>query len=300
MSSPPGLLLTLALVGCGGSSTVPQGSWVIQGHGILGGLWGQADALTVQLQSEAWSTGPEPVPARLVYDEDGSTWSYFSVETAAGPAEAALELDLEAGRGRLPLGFRDGEHVFVLTLTPGTPASPSPTPGLSELAQAWAKGGFTLRDGSGDLTGALVLLPGGGAQVQLVTPTALTDGRVAAASKSEGPDLLLAFPVEPQFADENGLMRLNLPTMKLVLPVDHQPHPNDHWLEVSAGPPDPEQLAARIQQVRKEALQAEKALLTRLGPELSGAALEHRSERGQCPSVEELAEAPPPTVGSST
>ncbi len=280
-------LLGLGLLGCT-SPEGPQGSWAISGHGISGGLVGDGDTLTVTMSGPAWTTETTGAEARFVLDADGSSWLYFPVATAAGEAEAALQLDLEAGTGRLPLGFRDGEHVFALTVTPGEPAAITPPPGLGDLQRAWQGEGFTLRDTAGALAGSLQLLPGDQARVLLLSSTAITDGAVPAMRKAEGPDLLLAFPVEPRFADELGLLRLNLPTMKAVLPVDRVPHPSDRWLTVNAGLPTDPQLSEREAQVRAEALQAEKALLSRLAQELSGAALAIREDKGRCPTVEEL------------
>jgi len=280
-------VLCLALLGCPGP-TLPQGSWVIQGHGIRGGLVGDGDSMTVSLQGSAWTTGPDGATGAWVREVDDSTWLYFPVSMAAGQAEAAMQLDLDAGTARLPLGFREGEHVYALTLAPGTPPALASLPALSPLQRAWQGEGFTLRDGSGELAGSLFMLPGKQARVQLVTVAALTDGVVPAVRKAEGPDLLLAFPVAPQFADELGLIRLNLPTMKAVMPVDHQPHPSDLWLEATAGAPSEQALETRSQQVRAEALRAERVLLTRLTMELSGAALAHRTEHGRCPTLEEL------------
>ncbi len=281
-------ILALALAGCTPADRGPEGSWVLEGHGIHGGLVGDGERLAIRLQGEAWSTGPDPVPAQRAPDEDGSSWLYFPVATAAGEADAALQLDLAAGSARLPLGFREGEHVFALTLREGTPGDLEPPAELASLQQAWSSGGFSLLDSSGALAGTLVLRPGAPTRVQLVTPTAITQGAVPAARKAEGPDLLLAFPVEPQFADELGLLRLNLPTMKVVLPVDNQPHPSDHWLTARAGLPSDEELSARLEAVRDQARQAERELLTRIAQELSGAALAHRQARGRCPTVEEL------------
>lgn len=281
-------LLALILTGCTSADLGPEGSWVLQGHGVSGGLVGDGDVLEVTLQGAAWSTGTTPVAAQWVPDEDGSTWLYFPVRTAAGEAEAALQLLLDEGSARLPLGFRDGEHVYTLTLTPGTPPALEPVPALAALQQAWSGGGLTLHDTSGALAGTLVLAPSGPARVQLITATAITAGPVPAMRKAEGPDLLLAFAVEPQFADELGLLRVNLPTMKAVLPVDRAPHPSDHWLEARPGLPDEATIAARLGEVREQALKAERELLTRLAQELSGAALSQRAERGRCPTVEEL------------
>jgi hypothetical protein len=280
--------LALVTIGCTVADRGPEGSWVLQGHGVSGGLVGDGESLEITLQGATWSTGSDPVAAKRVADEDGSTWLYFPVRTAAGEAEAALQLDLDAGSARLPLGFRDGEHVYSLTVAPGTPPALEPALALADLQRAWTTTGFALHDSGGALAGTLVLAPNAPARVQLISAAAITQGSVPAMRKAEGPDLLMVFAVEPQFADELGLLRLNLPTMKAVLPVDRAPHPGDRWLDARAGLPDDAALEARLGEVREQALKAERELLTRLSQELSGAALAQRAERGRCPTVEEL------------
>lgn len=281
-------VLGLALSGCTPGGTLPDGRWVLEGHGLGGGLDISSGKATVQLQGEAWSTNPDGVTAKLGGEDPRHPWLYFPVQTAAGKAEAALELDLEHGRAKLPLGYRPGEHLYTLTLTPGEATAMPPLAALDALQRAWLEGGFSLFDSSGQLSGLIVLLPGDQAQVQLITATAMTIGPVPAIRRAEGPDQLLAFSVEPRFAEETGLLRLNIPTMKAVLPVDHQPHADDRWLVVKPGLPDQAQLDQRISQVRDEALRLEHGLVTRLAVELSGAALIQRAAEGRCPTSEEL------------
>ena len=286
--APLAWLASLALAGCTPKATLPPGSWTIQGHGVRGGLEVQGGTINVQLQGEAWSTETSGAQAAYSQDEQGQSWLYFPVQTAAGAAEAAMQIELEQGAALLPLGFRDGEHLYTLGLQPGQAPPLVPLVGLDSLQQAWQQGGFTLWDGASQLAGRIALEPGARAQVQLITATALTDGPVAALRKSEGPDQLLAFPVEPRFADESGLLRLNIPTMKAVLPVDRQPHAGDRWLTATPGMPDEAAVDRRIAEVRDEALKNERALLTRFGLELSGAAQVLRQAEGRCPTTAEL------------
>jgi hypothetical protein len=279
-------LLALATMGCGRQGLLPDGSWTLRGHGIQGGLEVEDAKVRVLLQGEAWSTAPEGAWAAVRQEDDG-TWLSFPVQTAAGEAAAAMSLSIEHGSAQLPLGFREGEHVYALKLEPGEVSPISPPAGLDTLQQAWREGGFSLWDGE-ELAGAIQLLPGEEARVQLITPSALTDGAAVALRKSEGPDVLLAFPVQPRFADELGLLRLNLPTMRAVLPVDRAPHPDDRKLTVTPGLPSPAQLERRGEAVRERALKDERELLIRLAMELSGAALALRNTGGSCPAPSQL------------
>ncbi len=285
MSRLAGLLVLLTL-GCSREKLLPEGSFTLEGHGIRGGMSVEGAQVELRLQGEAWSTDPQGARAAVRQEDDG-IWMSFPVQTAAGEAAAAMAISLEQGSARLPLGFREGEHVFTLKVAPGE-APPLPAlERLDSLQQAWREGGFGLWDGEA-LAGAIQLLPGDAARVQLILPTALTEGAAVALRKSEGPDVLLAFPVQPRFADELGLLRLNLPTMTAVLPVDELPHPDDHQLRVTPGLPDEEALERRTQQVREMAAKEERELLTRLAMELSGAALTLRQSEDRCPTPEQL------------
>jgi hypothetical protein len=280
--------LTLAMISaCRGGERAPVGSWLLQGHGIQGGLVSDDDSALIHLQGERWGTGPDGAQATWARHEDGELWLYFPVQTAAGQASATMRVDLEGSTALLPLGYRGGEHDYALKLLPGEPQPAEAPPALIALQQAWQQGGFTLSDGD-ELAGSLELMPGEQARIQLFTPTALTDGPVPAVRRMEGPDMLLSFPVEPQFDEEWGMLRLNLPTMKAVLPVDTAPHASDAWLLVSPGAPSTEAVSARIEQVQAQALEAERGLLSRLALDLAGAATTLRQEQGRCPQPSQL------------
>jgi hypothetical protein len=159
---------------------------------------------------------------------------------------------------------------------------------LPALKAAWAEGTFQLRDEAGALAGQVVLLPGAAAQVQIVGATALTEGLTPARRRAEGPDQVVIFEVEPRLGDELGLLRLNVPTLRAVLPLDRAPHPDDRWLVASPGAPSAEDLAARIADARRDALAAERDLLARLAPALAAEAGAIRARAGACPVFSDL------------
>lgn len=291
MRAGVGPVVVLLAAGCAERSRpLPPGTWWLEGLACVGEIEAGDEAVEVRLWGDRWGTPTEGSPATVGTVPDGTLWLDFPVDTAAGWAEATLALDPAAGRARLPLGYRDGELDLVLALHEGPldparreAAGAAHEAALPGLKAAWAEGSFQLRDQAGVLQGQIVLLPGSAAQVQLVSPTALTDGLAHARRRAEGPDQVVLFPVEPQLLDELGLLRLNVPTLRAVLPVDLRPHPDDRWLLASPGAPDPAELAARLAAVRREALAAERALLSALGPRLAAEADEARARTGACP-----------------
>jgi len=290
------LLAAALLCGCQHQAgLLPSGSWWIEGQGVLGQLQVLNDRTVLGLWSESWGTASASTPVEIFQDSLGTLWLNTSVETAAGGAEAAIELHLEQRSARLPLGFRAGELEFTLVLHEG-PLPPDRLRGavdahqqrIPTLRQAWQDGRFQLKDAEGGLLGALELLPGHEARVDLFDASMLTDNRVPARRHTEGPDVIIIFPVEPSFADEGGLLRMNVPTLRAVLPVDARPHPEDRWLRVEPGPVSDGLREERRSEARRVALQREQAMLARLGPQLSAAALERREETGSCPTLRDL------------
>ena len=288
--------LLLLLGACAGRDPgLPEGRWTLEGEGVLGELRVEGGESWVGLWGATWGTPAAGSPAETGRDEASERWIAFPVGIAAGEATAELALDVEAGRARLPLGYRPGELEFALLLREGAlePARAAEAAGglavaLPALQEAWAHGGFQLRDRGGALAGQLEILPEGRARAEILTPWALTEGATQAVRQAEGPDQVFLFEVEPRFAEEQGLLRLNLPTLQAVLPVDRLPHPDDRWLRVSPGLPSAEERSQRREEVRTQALVDERALLARLAPALAAAADERRAASGRCPAFGEL------------
>jgi hypothetical protein len=288
------LLLAVGLhaLACSPSTPVlPQGTWWLEGQGSLGELVIDGDGARVALWGEHWGTPTVGSEASASTDSAGVIWLDFPVDTSAGWAQATLALELGAGRVNLPLGFRPGElelrllaHEGPLAADRREAAAGAHEAALPGLQAAWAEGTFQLRDAAGVLQGLVVLLPGAEARVQIVSEAALTDGLAPARRRAEGPDQVIAFPVEPQLEDELGLLRLNVPTLQVVLPADRLPHPADRWLQASPGAPPPEELQARLEEVERASLAAERTLLARLTPELASEAGRRRAQEGACPA----------------
>ncbi len=288
-------LFVASLTACGGDpGALPHGSWILTGNGVAGELVVENERTTVEIWGANWGTDGV-ARARPSQDEAGATWLAFPVQTAAGTAEASIQLDLDQGKAILPLGYREGELLHALVLKPGsldeatrTAASRPFLDTRAALQQAWAIGAFTIRDPGGTLTGAVQLLPGNDAQVELIMDHVLTDGVVPARRNAEGADMLLHFEVEPRFGEELALLRFNVPVMRAVLPMDRLPHPDDRWFEVKPGRPEDAEIEDRLAAVRRKALEEERAMLGRLGPQLAGHAQDGRVALGRCPKPEEF------------
>ncbi|MFH1464215.1 MAG: hypothetical protein ABIO70_07500 [Pseudomonadota bacterium] len=284
--------LALLALSCGPRAPrLPEGAWRLEGDGAVGALAVDAEGVRVGLWGAHFTTRGESVPATTSADEAGQPWLDFALDTAAGPAAATLGLDMAAGTAVLPLGYRPGELELTLALHEG-PMEPldrqrlitEAEQELPALQAAWAEGSFQLRDAAGHLQGMVVLLPGSAAQVQLVTETALTAGLARAHRRAEGPDQVITFEVEPRMEEELGQLRLNVPTLRVVLPVGRMPHPDDRWLQARPGAPSADALQARLAEVERASLAAERALLARLGPALAAEATTRRGQEGACPA----------------
>ncbi len=289
------LALLGSLIGCTGQAgPLPDGSWLLEGHVVAGEIGAQDGDISVALWGQNWGTDGK-VEASAKVEEDGAVWLAFPVETAAGRATASLELSLDAGQAKLPLGAREGELVHALSVKPGAldeqrraDLSSPWNARRGTLEQAWTTGAFTLRDSSNQLMGSLQLLPGSDALVELLLDHAITDGPMPARRHPEGADVMLHFAVQPRFDEELALLRFNVPSMRAVLPVDRSPHPDDSWFEVIPGPPPPDEIEARRERVERQALADELAMLARLGPQLAAHATDGLQALGRCPQAGEL------------
>lgn len=278
------------LCACSAGSPVVRESVGLVGDGVMGALIAEgggcgAGALQVGLWGPRFGT-EGLVPATAI-EEDGAIWVYFSLSTGLGEGEAALRL--ERGQASLPLGARPGEHEVQLTLG----ALPDPaeleawsSAGAARLAServAWEQGSFLLRDG--DQTVGDVQLLGERARVAVYDAFWLTPSPVWTAPRADGPEIVLEFPVEPSLEGEPGLLRLNVPTGRAVVPAERVPTELDRSLELVPGELSDDARDERIDEaiVLADAIEAEQsgALARKLAAEVRG-------PEGDCMSVDAL------------
>lgn len=233
------------------------------------------------------------VPGRLLHaDPAGGTWLSFPVRTGLG--EGTAELLLAEGGALLPLGVRPGEHAVALEVSEGHPEGELRSAWAEESATrldaeqaAWAAGAFRILDGD-EVVGDVRFRGDGPALLSLYDQTWLTDGVVAASVESEGAELVLGFLVEPSLEEEEGRLRVNVPTGSVVVPMGSEPVPGERHLRLEAGRVDP----ARRQELQAAAVgaadAAEEAWLRELIPQLLAAS--EAAGDGACARVESLPE----------
>jgi len=196
------------------------------------------------------------------------TWLAFPLVTPVGDAEAVLRLQ---GRSALlDLGARSGEGELVFPLQPAVPGdaeavAAAAAAGAAERARwaaAWAAGDLGIIDAEGRLVGGLRLRgPAAPAEVWVADGLWATAGWAAAERVQEGGDLLLAFPVEPAFGDDIGLLRILVGTGDVIVPQSDAPDADDRRLRLRpTGATDAERAAADAA-ARAEAEAAEAAWL---------------------------------------
>jgi hypothetical protein len=230
----------------------------------------------VELAGERWLT-PGTVSAAVEHGELGgapATWLAFPVRTAVGEAEAVGRIQ---GRSFVvPLGARPGEHELSLQLAPlehGAVPVPSRDEVRSELAvleEGWAAGRLRLIDEVDGLVGEIILQGSLPPLVAVYDRHWLSPGAVPvpAARVDEGGDMLLRFPVEPSIEGEQALLRVNVPTQRVVVPLGPAPDPVERQLQLAVGAvSDGERDAARAR-ARSIADREEQHFLNDLAPRL--------------------------------
>lgn len=261
----------------GNESGLPEGTWTLEGASApTGAVQGRLDVtgrgITVRLHDGTWGTGTEPVPGTVEEAGAAGTWLHFPLQTALGDATAALLLEPGFAGAVLPLGARPGELELTLTLQEGAPdaetlgeAAERAAEGIAEQRAAWRRGAFRIVSPGDRLVGLLRFPQEGPVQVELLSPSMITDGPVPALRRDEGPDIVLTFPVEPSHRGEPGELRVNVPTGRVVLPAADTPTPLDRWMKLEPGLPSPEERNARRKSAWEVTVDQEKALVERVG-----------------------------------
>ena len=291
MRTPPlrPLLWVLWLpVACARSGpTVPRTSLAGDGVVVLvepgGGCGGGA---TVRAWGPAWGTDGAS-PAEVEADASGGLWLWFPLRSGLGEGQAALHLLGEVAM--MPLGARPGEHELKLKPAPWpsdaqlSALDEALGPRLEAEAEAWAVGRFTLMDK--DAVVGEIQIEGERAEVSVFDRGWLTPEPAPASLVTDGPDLVLSFPVEPSFQGDGAVLRVNVPTREVVVPADAAPTELDRTLRVEPGALSAEARAAAVAAAMAAAdadeLEATGRLATRL-------AVEARDADGDCRSLDRL------------
>lgn len=273
------VVILLGLAACQSERGLPAGAQGLSGPGAVGLILAEggggcgATGARLGLWGEGWGT-EGLVPVEAVEEEPGLWWLYFPLQTGLGEGEAALRL--QGREARLPLGARPGEFDVVMQTGPPPAEDPEAlaaarAASLEAEIAAWLAGEFLLMDGEA-IVGDLALRGEEPPLLAVYDPSWLAPAPVEALQGSEGADILLAFPVEPSFEGEPGLLRINVPTRQVVVPVSDSPSELDRRLQLRPGRIAPEQRAARVAAAEQAALAAERERMAPLAQSLARAA----------------------------
>lgn len=280
--------LSLLVCACEREAGVRLNSAGLSGDGVQGVLLAGSrgcgeGGLQVGLWGPRWGTAGL-VPARAV-EEDGAIWVYFPLGTGLGEGEAAMRVS--RGDATLLLGARPGEHEVHLqvgALPDDAPLDRAAAEGAARLAEEqllWEQGSFLLRDGE-QTVGDLQLL-GDRALVAVYDAFWATPVPVRTVVRSEGPEIVLEFPVEPSLQGELGQLRLNVPTRSAVVPAEREPTELDRVLELVPGEQSSEAREALLEEATRLADQIESEQSGALARKL---AAELRTPEGRCEGIE--------------
>ena len=259
------------------SIEAPQERW---GSLTVTRSWRGAPGARLELVGPSWMT-PGPVTARLEHGELGGapvSWLAFPLRTAVGEAEAVAQIQGQSLV--LPLGARPQEHEQALRIVPEPAAglawrheAEAVQRSLDTLERGWAQGRIQLIDTAGELVGEVLMMGEHPPLIAVYDHQWMTpgEGTVPAGRAEEGGDLLLSFPVEPSLEGEQGLVRINIPSQELVVPLGPAPVPEERHLALRMGEVDAETRARARARARQQADREERAYLQELAPQLSAA-----------------------------
>lgn len=286
MVLPPVFFSSLLQLACASLPEPLRGVHRVEGEGVRGEVrapsaWGlPGDAPRIELHGPGFTTGPA-VAARVLVEEDGRVWLEFPLQTALGEATASLRV--QGADASLPLGGRPGEFDLDLQWTEGADepgalaAAAALSAGAVEQARVdWGRGAFRLETPATppQLVGELQFRGDEPPRVAVYDRWWWTGGVVVADQSADGPDILLAFAVEPSVQGEEGLLRVNVPAMTAVVPADRLPTDLDRRLRLVPGPVGEEERRLAMAAAVAEADRLEREAIEPIARQLATRALQ--------------------------
>jgi len=243
-------MLSLFLLSCTNSS-LPQGVWGLYGIDMegIGQISIHKHRVSVELYTERLTTDGE-VQAQVDQQEE-LLWLFFPLRTGQGGGEAALRFQGE--EAMIPLGARRGEFEVYFSakkdaLSPDLSDWKNRSMNAVNQERAyWEKGEFLLQV-EDNLLGVW--------KENMLTVFDrhwLTPSAVPVEPKMEGADLILTFPVEPSFHNEQGSLRINVPLRKVSVPISDQMDPLDRQMSLIPGSIAQEDIERRMQKAISDA-----------------------------------------------
>ena len=213
-------------------SSLPQGSWLLQGveNSASGSIEIVDDQAYVSLFADRFRT-QKRVRAQIEQQED-VLWLYFPIETGRGEGDAALRF--QGNEAMLPLGARRGEFEEYFVVQKGekialSEREKSSIQSVEKEKQSWKEASFLIQSG-GETLGVLEKN-----MLQVFDTHWFMPEPYPIVPRYEGADMILKFPIEPNFHGEEAMIRINMPLRKAVVPIALDASPLDRQLELEPG-----------------------------------------------------------------
>ena len=232
-----------------------------------------ADTLCARISATTFRTDG-CVESSIVVDQNGASWITSPVQTALG--EVSLRYRVQGKEILFPLGARENEHTRSGLFTKEQDFAPEVWTKFSaqfvQNTKAWERGQFGLfREEV--LVGVIEFHGNLSPMLSVFDQYWLTPDPVSAELMTDGPDLVLQFPIEPSFVDELGLLRVNVLTNVATIPSDNAPKPIDLQLALKSYVPTAERLGERKREAINDSIEREKKWINRnissLKPQIS-------------------------------
>jgi len=284
----PGALIALvALAGCQGTPGEDVAAWSVwrsieTAPSVQNGQSLMVTGITesgpwIGLWSGALCTDGV-VAVEDVQPEANGEWWWFPVITPLGLGDGSVLL--QDAQATMDLGGRAGEFVFAAQKTDlnwdgatrkreAEAVEADCRARNQDLVEGWQTGAFLLRGDSDAVVGVVVFRGDKSPVVSLFDATWMTDGPVVAASRDDGGDVSLVFPVEPSLNGEEGELRINVVTSAVVVPSGARPNSTDRVLRLSVGTVDESTEQALRAAAITEANERERGVVEAWGPHLA-------------------------------
>jgi hypothetical protein len=240
-----------------------EGEWTLLGDDVYGVIRVEADSCDMEIWGDGFHAANGASPCLTTEEEGGHVGVSFALEMGAGGAQAYGELSPDLSRMRVPLGSREGDFEAVMDLRAAKPdplklsmAREASEKSLLASKNLWNESVFRLVQDEA-LVGELFLPDEGEAQIQLYAPEWMTRSRVPVSLVERGPDLWLSFEVMPSFDGELGLLIVNRPSNRAVVPISGIPLPGEIRMRMTGGPVEQSERALRIEQASSIAVERE-------------------------------------------
>ena len=246
-------MILWSLLGCSSSSFVVGSHSFsiaeIEFHGemLVSRSW-NGQEICIRLISPFLRTKVEATQCAIAtIDEiiEGGAWLSVPVDTILGEGELALRW--QQNDIFIPLGGRVGEFDFS-TLAEAVPLNEKKVSGLDERFLEnkghWNIGEFLLMRGD-KINGAVEFQGSQDAKIMLFDHFWLTDGVQTSVEGLEGSEFILQFPIEPNFEDELGILRIHPFFFQAVAPIGDLPSSSEQKYTLKTGIPEYSVLEAR-------------------------------------------------------